>query len=173
MANRKSWLEIDLNNLEEEWFLFPKRFFIVSKELADARNEVQNAEIDLELKKAELKETEAKVGLDIQKDPSKYDLKGKPTVGAISSCSLCARDYKNSQQAYFDAKKEVGKAWNKVNHIQALLNSLDKVKSALENHVRLHGQNYFSTPYIPSTAEGSDYVAKMKKKRARKKKKNN
>lgn len=171
MSDRRSWLEIDLNNLEEEWFMFPKRFFIASEDVAFARDELQDAEIELELFKAELKEAEAKIYLDIQKDPSKYLGKSKPTVGAVAAAVLIEPEYREAQQVYFDGKRAVGKGWDKVNHTQAFVNSLDKVKSALENHVKLHGQNYFSTPYVPATTEGASYVAKMKKRKARKGKK--
>jgi predicted nucleic acid-binding Zn-ribbon protein len=171
MANKKSWLEIDLNTLEEECFLLPKRFYAVSEEMADARTEVQECDNALELAKAEMKEVEAELTLAIQKDPDKFNLGSKPTVAAVSSAVLTHSKYKTIQDKYFQIKDQLKDAWDKVNHLQGLIASLDKVKFSLESAIKLHGQNYFSTPYVPSTDAGRKYMDDMKKRRARVKKK--
>jgi len=171
MSNRKSWLEIDLNSLEEESFLLPKRFFIVSEELTDARTHVQECDNALELAKAEMKEVEAELTLSIQKDPDKFGLGGKPTVGAISATVLIQKEYKEAQVKYFQVKEDLKNAWDTANHLQSYINAFDKVKFGIESAIKLHGQNYFSTPYVPSTEAGHSFVNNMKKRRARGKKK--
>ena len=161
--------DIDLTRLEEEWLQQPKNFYVVSNQLADARSEISEAEAEVELARAYRKEIEAQLTLKISSDPAKYKLKEKPTAVLVSSTVLIRPSYKKALQKCRDAQEELNHAWNKVNHLQSLVNSFDQKKSTLEYLVKLHGQNYFSIPQIPYTEEGKRFVDDAKKKSVRRK----
>jgi len=142
--------DIDKNCLDEEWINQPKRFFNMSLQLEDARDELRTAETELKL-------IEAEVGLDIREKPEKYDLT-KLTENLINS------KITNSAQ-YQDAQTDIANLRYKVGVLQAAVTSLDQRKRALEKLVDLHGQKYFATPR--ASEQSKEAVSNIEKQAAR------
>ena len=142
--------DIDKNCLDEEWINQPKRFFNMSLQLEDARDELRTA-------KAELKLVEAEVGLDIRANPEKYDLT-KLTENLILSAVI------NSAQ-YQDAQTDINNLEYKIGVLKAAVTSLDQRKTGLENLVYLHGQKYFATPR--ALGQSKEAVSNIEKQAAR------
>ncbi|MDX9779526.1 MAG: hypothetical protein RBT66_00655 [bacterium] len=127
-----SILEIDRNELDREWAMQPKLYHKYADDLARARKALDEAE-------AAVKVVRADIDKRIRKNPSKYDLPDKPTETAIANTILLRKQFIEAQNAVIEAQFSV-------NILYAMTTSLDHKKAALENMVRLHGQDYFSTP---------------------------
>lgn len=164
--------DIDITRLEDEWISFPKTYYIHAKRLSDARAIVQEAEAQLEIAKTTRKEIEGTLKLKIQQKPEKYGITGKTTVQGIEAAMQTQKKYQKYQQLYMLAQDGLNNAWHEVNERQAILNSLDVKKKALENLVKLHGQSYFATPKA-STEDGKAYIDGKTKKAVRRKAKKN
>lgn len=132
--NYEDDMYIDENMLDVELLEQPTLMVKYSRMLAEARQERDLAKEALDLKRAE-------IDLDIRDDPEKYKL-SKVTESAISNCILMEEDYQEAQKAYNEANYEV-------NVLQGVVSALDHRKSALENLVRLNGQEYFAGPSVP------------------------
>lgn len=128
----ESLLAIDNTQLDREWAKQPKLYHEYATQSAEVRRV-------LDEKEAEFKVAKAEVDKRIRTNPTKYGLSEKPTEASIASTILL-------QKKYLKAQNEVILAQYDVNIIDAMVRSLDHKKSALENMVRLHGQDYFSTP---------------------------
>ena len=159
--------DIDLHRLDELFLEQPKQYYIHADLLATARGRVQIAEAAVELAKTEMKETEARLTIKVHNTPSKFGLSEKPTVGSVAAAVMVCKSYKEAKGRYVQAQSELNNAWNEVNHIQAIVSALDQKKSALENLVRLHGQNYFSAPKVPANEKSRELIENAKKKKAR------
>jgi len=171
METNKRIFDIDLNCLEDEWMRQPKLYFKYAEQLAEARTAVKEAETNVESLKTELKETEARLNLTIQENPEQYNITGKATIAAINAAVLVSEKYKKAKARCSIAQQALNGAWELFNNLQSVIHGLDMKKSALENIVKLHGQNYFSTPYIPHDEKGRQFVDDAKKRNARVKKK--
>jgi len=125
---------IDESALDVELVEQPTLMARYSRLLAEARRDKDLSKEALELIKAE-------IDLDIRDHPDKYNLV-KVTENAIGNCILMEDDYKKAQKAYHDANYEV-------NVLQGVVSALEHRKSALENMVKLYGQNYFAGPAVP------------------------
>jgi len=159
--------DIDPNALDEQWLMQPSLYRKYATKLARARQEVGNAEIGVDVCKTELKEIEAEVRLSIISDPESHGILGKPTLDTITAVLIINAKVKKAQGKLTAAKRVQNEAWTSVNLCQAIVDSLDQKKIALQELVRLHSQSYFSTPWIPSTDEGRAFVEEVKKRKAR------
>lgn len=157
--------DIDITRLDDECLNHPKIFYVNSKKLADARTEVQQCEAELELLKDERKETEARLRLKIQNNPTQYKIKDKPTVAAVDAAILCCKAYKDVKEKHYKAQQELNNAWNTVNHLKSLVDALQDKKDMIEYLVKLHGQQYFSEPKVRRET-GEKVVEAAKSKRA-------
>ena len=131
MSDYNKDLDIDPNSLDLEWLLQPKLFFKYSAELTDARRDSAFTAEKLEVTKAE---ADKRVRLQF--------VDQKVTVDQIRAA--VQQDVEVQKIA-----REVIEAEHKVNMLQAAVRSFDQRKDALENLVRLHGQNYFAGPTVP------------------------
>ncbi len=136
----KETFEIDQNRLDEEWVNQPTLFFKYAKKLAEAKQDLDDA-------KNHLNVTHAEISKDIRETPEDFDL-AKVTEKAIESLIPLEEQYVKAQVCLTKAKY-------KVDIYQAAVTALEHRKSALQNLVSLHGQNYFSTPI----AKGEDREA--------------
>ncbi len=140
-------LEIDQNLLDKEWLNQPRFFFRYAKQLADARMAFEQA-------KANLKVVAAEADQKVRMRAAKIDQK---LTEAIVSATVQRRDdYREAEQAVFTAK-------HNVDVLDAAVTALEHRKAALENLVRLHGQNYFSTP--KADGDNRDMVNDMRMRR--------
>lgn len=149
-----SILEPDENDLVREWHRQPKLFFEHARMLAKARGDLDRAE-------AELKVVKAEIDRKIRDNPTKYNLAEKPTEASITSTVFLQRDHKQAQSKVIALQE-------KVNLLYGLVQALDHRKAALENMVKLHGQSYFATPV--AKAEDRSYLAEQRKHNIRSKK---
>lgn len=131
MSNYDKDLEIDPNNLDQEWLLQPRLFMNYSAELTDARRDSAFIAEKLEVTKAE---ADKRVRLQF--------VDQKVTVDQIRAA--VQQDVEVQKIA-----RDAIEAEHKVNMLQAAVRSFDQRKDALENLVRLHGQNYFAGPTVP------------------------
>lgn len=125
---------IDENALDVEFLDQPAKVVKYARLLAEARR-------DKDLAKEALDLTKAEINLDIRDNPEKYGLT-KITVDAVEACILMEKRYEEAVKEYNDANYEV-------NVLQGVVNALEHRKSALENLVKLYGQQYFAGPKIP------------------------
>jgi hypothetical protein len=132
--NYEEDIKIDPTALDVEWLRQPELMIRYAKHSARMR-------IDLDEKKQALDIARAEADQLIRSNPEKY-IDGKVTETAITNCILVNGNYKAAQKAFSDAKFESDMA-------QAAVNAFEQRKSALENLVRLHGQQYFAGPKMP------------------------
>lgn len=125
---------IDENALDIEWLEQAKLTLKYSAIKAKASFAVDEAKANIDMVKAELDK-------EIRNNPDDFEIP-KVTESAIQAAIAVHPDFKEAQKEYHDAQYEYNMAWGAVNAIQ------DK-KAALENLVRLHGQNYFAGPAVP------------------------
>ncbi len=124
--------EVDILNLEKECALHPRMVFQYVRMLNDTNTDIAQAKSDMAL-------TDAEIGACIRADPSDYNLPEKVTVGAAEATILLQPEHKEALLKL----QVLQKRWGILN---AAVKALDHKKSMLEQEVKLHGQNYFSTP---------------------------
>lgn len=132
--NYEQDIRIDETALDVEWLEQPTLMMKYAKIAAEARRELDLAKENLDVIKAEIDK-------DIRMNPENYDL-GKVTEAAIFATMLGTAKYKKANQRLIDAKYEADVA-------SAAVRAMDARKEALENLVRLHGQQYFAGPRMP------------------------
>jgi len=171
------FFDIDKNRLDEEWINQPKIFFKYSEELTDAKEELERCKGQLEVAGDELKETKAKLGLRIRRNPKKYfGDDSKPTEAAIENRILVHSLYAKAKAKIYKLNEELIIANKKVSTFYSAIHTLDHRKSALERLVSLHGQSYFATPratdenskkIIDDIEKGAARLAGKKRKKRR------
>ena len=132
--NYEEEMHIDENALDVEFLEQPALMVKYSTKLAEARLEKDLAKEELDIVKSDL-------DLDIRDNPENYDLK-KVTEGAITSLIL-------TDEKYIKAQKRFNEANYEVNVLFGVVSAIEARKSALENLVKLHGQQYFAGPSVP------------------------
>lgn len=132
--NYEKDVSIDENALDIEWLEQPSLVLKYSQWSAKCKLEVDRASEKLNIVKAELDQK-------IREDPEKYDV-GKVTENAITNAIISHKRYQEAKADYLDKKYEAEMA-------QAAVWALNDKKAALENLVRLNGQNYFAGPSVP------------------------
>ena len=140
--NYKRDIKIDETALDIEW--------LEQAELAIRYGEYWN-ECDDEVSRAEehVKDVYAELTIEINQNPEKYlgvDKKGepvKPTDEKVKAAVRIHPDHKAAIERLLDAKKAAADA--KIVHGEISFTR----KTALENLVILHGQNYFAGPKMP------------------------
>jgi hypothetical protein len=128
---------IDQDALDVEWLNQPSLAMKYGKNWACCVEDLARAEEHLKIVQADLVDM-------VNQNPTKYLGEGiKPTIGNIDAYVIRHEDYKT-------AKDEVIKRQYEVNVANiAKMEIGNSRKSALENLVRLHGQNYFAGPSVP------------------------
>jgi hypothetical protein len=126
-------LKINMLALHSEWNEQPRLFMKYSLMLADKRDELSRAEQSADVERAEAdKRARARHAGDEK----------KPTEGVINSEVLTDSEYKQKADKLLGLKHEA-------DILQAAVRAFDQRKDALENLVRLHGQQYFAGPQVP------------------------
>ncbi len=140
-------LNIDQNLLDREWLNQPRFFFRYAKQLADARRGYEEA-------KANLKIVAAEADKKVRDRATKMDQ--KVTEAIVTATVQRREDYREAEQRVFNSK-------HNVDVLDAIVTALEHRKAALENLVRLHGQNYFSTPKVQG--DNKDMIDDMRMRR--------
>ena len=129
----KALFDLDPNKLEIDWILQPK----LMREATDRRASVI---YDIGEKKAEIEVKHAELKYDVRTNPETWGLE-KVTEGAIQDCLA-------DHEELLELNSELRKLEHQKELLKGLIDSLGDRKSALENLVKLHGQDYFSVPYV-------------------------
>jgi len=145
---------IDEEALDKEWLRQPALMMKYAKHSARMQNALEEAKQELDIARAEADRT-------IRENPKGFDIPDRVTEGAISSAILTYKPYIEASKAFLDAKYEADMA-------KAAVNAFEHRKSALENLVRLYGQQYFAGPSVPYQIN-REWEAKEKDKRVSKK----
>lgn len=132
--NYEKDVKIDENALDIEWLDQPSLMLKYAKHAAIMSRALDDAKEELDAVSAELDKL-------IRADPDKFDLP-KVTEGAITSAIKLDKRHKTAYSAMLDAKYESDMA-------KGAVRALESKKDALENLVKLHGQQYFAGPKMP------------------------
>ena len=127
-------IRIDESALDVEWLRQASLTFQYGTHQAKMKRIVDRKKEELDLVKADLDKK-------IRSKPEHYKI-DKITEAAIQATILQQEDYQEINSELIDARYELEIA-------SAALRALEQKKSALENLVRLNGQNYFAGPSVP------------------------
>jgi hypothetical protein len=127
-------IRIDEDALDIEWLNQPRLMLKYSKISAEAKMEMLLRKENLDLVKADLDK-------EIRSDPEKFGIV-KITETAVSNTIISHKLYKEANTAYLQAQYEADIA-------KGAVSAVEHKKDALENLVRLFGQNYFAGPQVP------------------------
>lgn len=129
-------MSIDETSLDVEWLQQPSLMLKYANMASAAKKVVDEAKESLDVLKAQLDKQ-------IRLDPAGFN-KGidKITETVIQNTILMLDEYKDANSEYIKARYEYEMAKNAVE-------SLEQKKTALENLVKLHGQQYFAGPKVP------------------------
>lgn len=133
-SNYEQDIEINPDALDVAWLEQPRLMLQYSKLSAKMRRELDMAKQELDIAKAEADRK-------IRESPEDYGL-AKVTEASVSNAILNEDGYKDAYETYLSAKYESDMA-------SGAVNAFEHRKSALENLVRLYGQQYFAGPSIP------------------------
>ena len=124
-------ISINPDALDVEWLRQPELFLEVSQEAAAARKAMDAAKENVDVVKA-----------DIDKEIRAKPYEKKPTEAQIASEVLL-------HTAVGDAMAQYNKCRYEYDLLTAAVRAFDQRKAALENLVRLLGQEYFAGPAAP------------------------
>jgi DNA polymerase II large subunit len=132
--NYENDIRIDETALDVEWLEQPSLMMKYAQISASARKTLDEAKEELEFVRAELDKA-------IRSNPDRYDI-DKITEAVVIATITIHKDYQKASSALINAKYENDMAYGAVK-------AIDARKDALENLVRLHGQQYFAGPKVP------------------------
>lgn len=124
-------VRIDFGHLHFEWAAQPELTYYYGEQLAEAKRKVDRAEEAMDVAKA--KAVREAFGKGLKVDAAKSDAEEN-------------KDYRKTISDYNQARYESNLA-------QAAFDAIQTKKYALENLVRLHGQEYFAIPVEPKEYE--------------------
>lgn len=133
--NYEEDLSINPEQLDIEWLDQPRRFMHYAKLSAEANQTLRKAEEKVKVVRSEL-------SLEVSKNGQELISKAKPTAGDIEA-------YYRTHADHIAAKAEHEEAQFEVEMLTNAVHAFHQRKMALENLVRLHGQQYFSGPSEP------------------------
>ena len=143
-------VRIDDSALDVEWLEQPQLMMKYSRYAADAGRVLEQRKEQLEVTRAELDKK-------IRSDPENFDI-AKVTESVVANTIITQSEYREAQEAMIEAKHEYDMA-------RAAVRSIDGKKDALENLVRLHGQQYFAGPSVPRDLS-KEWEEKQRQKQA-------
>jgi len=132
--NYEEDVKIDPSQLDVEWLEQSRLMVKYTKLQAVIQRDEDTAKEKLEFVSAELDQK-------IRKNPEKFGI-DKITENVIKNTILLNDEYSQVNTEYIDAKFENNTA-------KGAVRAVDTKKTALENLVKLHGQQYFAGPRSP------------------------
>ena len=132
--NYEQDIQIDESSLDVEWLGQATLMMKYTKNSAMAFS-------DLDQTKEALDIVRAGIDLKIRNHPEEFGLE-KTTEAAIQNTILLDKKYQEVNKVYLDARYEFEMA-------KGAVRAFEQRKDALENLVRLHGQQYFAGPKVP------------------------
>ena len=125
-------IDVDKDNLEEEWILHPSLYLHYSCEYSQAFDKKERL-------KQKLEWISAKLDLDIRKDYKKYGFTSKPAEGGIKNTIIIHKDYQ-------EALKKYNKALSLFNTMTGVKTAFEHRKHSLGNLVALKIGGFYSEP---------------------------
>jgi hypothetical protein len=127
-------VSIDESALDVEWLRQPTLVRLYNQEVAERKHQLARLSEELGVLKAELTRK-------INTNPEKYGL-AKATVDTVNSTIVIQEEYQDLRNQIIESEYELEMA---IGGSRAM----DHKKTALENLVKLFGQNYFAGPALP------------------------
>lgn len=132
---------IDPDSLDVEWVQQPNLMHWYSRELAQCDANLEHAEMVLDVTRAEVADR-------IRRTKTEQSSgKERITDKVVEAGVLMSQQFKTAMTGWLKAKEERDYAF-------AAVRAIDMKRSALENLVKLHGQNYFAGPREPRDLAG-------------------
>ena len=129
-------IKIEETALDLEWLNQPSLMMKYARHYANMEREYAKTKENLDLVKANLDR-------DVRENPKDFGLgEIKITEAVVTSAIISSEEYKKANQKLMDVNYELTIAKN-------ALRAFEQRKDALENLVRLHGQQYFAGPKNP------------------------
>lgn len=145
-------IKIDETALDVEWLNQPSLAIKYGKYWADCFKANQRAEENIKLIRAELV-------AEVTSDPDTCLGKGVKATGPVIEA------YYRNHKRHIEAKEEWMEAQHQMNIAEIAKKEISySRKSALENLVKLHGQNYFAGPNIPRDLSQEAFKKEVQKK---------
>lgn len=132
--NYETDIIIDEAALDVEWLEQPRLMLKYARNASEAKKRLDQAKEHLDLVRSELDR-------EIRMNPADFELE-KITESAVQATIPTCDKFKKASEEFINAKFEADLAMNAVYAFNAR-------KDALENLVKLHGQQYFAGPKIP------------------------
>ena len=132
--NYEQDMTIDPDALDVEWIEQPRLMLRYAQHASKLKMEVERAKEKLDIIRADL---DKKVRL----NPEKFGIV-KLTESVISSTIITQEEFITGNEEFLEVAYEANMA-------QGALRALEGKKAALENLVKLHGQQYFAGPSVP------------------------
>ncbi len=132
--NYEQDIQIDESALDVEWLEQARKMMVYTRKQAETQRDEELAREAYELLEAELDKK-------IRTSPSQYGIE-KITESAVKSAIATDEEYIEAKQAHIEAKFQN-------NIAKGAVKAFEQRKEALENLVRLNGQNYFAGPKVP------------------------
>lgn len=129
-----NFFTIDKFCLDEEWLRQPKLAFKYIRAYEDALNRLTDAKDELEIVKAT-------IDLRIRVNPKKYKIPKTVKITEAVITNVLVR-----RKKYREALQVVREIEGKLATLRAAVKAIEHRKAAVENLVKLHGQNYFASP---------------------------
>jgi len=148
----EEFMDIDDQSLDVEWLEQPKKMVQMVQQAAFAKKQMDQAKDNVSFVRAELAKK-------IRVAPEKYGL-DKVTETAISGVVDLEKEFRSAQNEFLEARFEYEVA-------KGSCDATEQRKSALENLVKLHGQQYFAGPRVPRNI--GEERQKYREKKAKKK----
>lgn len=133
-------LRIDETGLDVEWLNQPSLMFKYSREFARAEREVSRL-------KEKIKVERAKLSKEVRLNPERY------IKGDIKVTEAVYHGIIDTHQTIRDLEAELIEAEYEVTMVKGAVESVKQRKDALQDLVKLHGQNYFAGPKMPRNLE--------------------
>jgi len=145
-------ITIDPFNLDVELVEQPARFLKYSRLLAKAERRVRQAEEEIKVIRSEL--------------VFRAHSQGERVLGKnVKVQGQTVEAYYRLDKQHKRVKDELDKAMYKRDILYAAVQAFRQRKDALQELVRLHGQDYFSKPMTTATGELADRIGKEKEKK--------
>lgn len=127
-------ITIDGEALDQEWLRHPVLMLKYAQHSAKMQHKLEAAKQALDIAKSEADKM-------IRTDPESYEIL-KVTEASVANAIINEDGYKSAYEDYLSTKYEADMA-------RAAVNAFEHRKSALENLVKLYGQQYFAGPSAP------------------------
>lgn len=132
--NYEEDIKINEDDLDVEWLEQSDLMLTYAQYEADCRKRVNECKENLDVVKADLDKT-------IRSNPEGFGI-SKITESTVLNTIMQRTEYKTANAELIEAEYDLGYA-------RAAVEAMRNRKSALENLVMLHGQQYFAGPKVP------------------------